>query len=115
MESLRSADVEDLPVIVRFLLQSGMGLHAKRIVQQLRTNLHFVTVADVRAAKPDRKQKGKSAAAADSEALVLDAMRTGLRFQNVIAHFPALCSESLGCFVFTLMSERTAPDMKDIS
>ena len=35
---------------------------------------------DARSATPDRKQKGKVGAGVSSEALVLDAIRTGLRF-----------------------------------
>lgn len=80
--SLRTADAEDLPLIVKFLLQSATSTNVKQIVQKLRENLQFVTVSDVRAFKPDRKQKGKSSAPS-SEALILDAIQSGLQVQNV--------------------------------
>lgn len=54
----------------------------KQIVQQLREHLNFVTVSDVRASRPDHKQKGKSSAP-NCEALILEAIRSGLRLQNV--------------------------------
>ncbi|KAL3701169.1 hypothetical protein R1sor_019191 [Riccia sorocarpa] len=81
LSSLRSADSEDLPLVVKFLLQSATPTNVKQVVQQLRENLQFVTVADVRMSKPDRKQKGKSPTT-NCEALVLEAIRSGLRFQN---------------------------------
>jgi Fanconi anemia group D2 protein len=81
--SLRTADAEDLPLIVKFLLQSATSTNVKQIVQKLRENLQFVTVSDVRAFKPDCKQKGKSSAPS-SEALILDAIQSGLQVQNLI-------------------------------
>ncbi|BFI25358.1 fanconi anemia group D2 protein [Marchantia polymorpha subsp. ruderalis] len=83
LSSLRSADAEDLPLVVKFLLQSATSANVTEIVQQLRENLQFVTTMDVRMSKPDRKQKGKSPTK-NCEALVLEAIRSGLRFQNVV-------------------------------
>ncbi|KAL2650478.1 hypothetical protein R1flu_018606 [Riccia fluitans] len=83
LSSLRSADAEDLPLVVKFLLQSATPTNVKQVVQQLRENLQFVTIADVRMSKPDRKQKGKSPTT-NCEALVLEAIRSGLRFQNLV-------------------------------
>ena len=82
VDSLRTAEAEDLPLVIKFLLQSAKNTTVKRIVQQLREHLNFVTVSDVRASKPDHKQKGKSSAP-NCEALILEAIRSGLRLQNV--------------------------------
>lgn len=82
--SLRTADAEDLPLVVRFLLQSATATNVRRIVHQLRENLHFTSVsAASKAVGHDKKMKGK-AIVTNCESLVLEAIRSGLRFQNVM-------------------------------
>ena len=82
VSSLRTADAEDLPLVIKFLLQSATSINIKLIIQQLREHLQFVTISDVRSSKPDRKQKGL-VNAPNCEALILEAIRSGLRLQNV--------------------------------
>lgn len=82
VSSLRTADAEDLPLVIKFLLQSESSTNIKEIIQQLREHLQFVTISDVRSPKPDRKQKGL-VSAPNCEALILEAIRSGLRLQNV--------------------------------
>ncbi|KAH7286612.1 hypothetical protein KP509_32G015100 [Ceratopteris richardii] len=82
--SLRTADAEDLPLVVKFLLQSTTAENVRRIVYQLRENLHFTSLASAtKATKHDTKMKGKSLMK-DWEVLVLETIRSGLCFQNVI-------------------------------
>lgn len=82
VSSLRTADAEDLPLVIKFLLQSAISTNIKLIIQQLREHLQFVTISDVRSSRPDRKQKGL-VSAPNCEALILEAIRSGLRLQNV--------------------------------
>jgi hypothetical protein len=81
--SLRSADAEDIPLVVRFLLQSTTPGNVKRILYQLRENLHFVADSVVITQLKQQKLKGK-AIMTNCEALVVEAIRSGLRFQNVV-------------------------------
>ncbi|XP_024372058.1 uncharacterized protein [Physcomitrium patens] len=82
VSSLRTADAEDLPLVIKFLLQSATSTNVKLIIEQLREHLQFVTISDVRSSKPDRKQKGL-VSAPNCEALILEAIRSGLRLQNI--------------------------------
>eukprot|EP01018_Ginkgo_biloba_P031024 Gb_40798 [translate_table: standard] len=82
LSSLRTVDAEYLPLVLRFLLQSATGMNAKRIVEQIRENLHFVAISDTQATR-NKKLKGKTNAD-DTEALILETIRSGLRFQNLL-------------------------------
>lgn len=82
VSTLRTADAEDLPLVIKFLLQSATSTNIKLIIQQLREHLQFVTISDVRSSRPDRKQKGL-VNAPNCEALILEAIRSGLRLQSV--------------------------------
>ncbi|KAI5068077.1 hypothetical protein GOP47_0016422 [Adiantum capillus-veneris] len=82
--SLRTSDAEDLPLVVRFLLQSATAANVRRIVHQLRENLQFTSEKNAaKAAGLDMKMKGKSIVK-NCESLVLETLRSGLRFQNVM-------------------------------
>ncbi|KAK3279935.1 hypothetical protein CYMTET_12203, partial [Cymbomonas tetramitiformis] len=83
LQQVESADVEDLPVLLRFLLQTAVQANATWVVRELRKNLNFISGSDVRAAAPDRKQKAK-VSSGSSEASILEALRTGLRFHSTM-------------------------------
>ena len=70
-----------MPLVLKFLIQSTTITNSKRIVEQIRENLHFVTLSDTQASR-DKKLKGKLSAD-NAEALILEAMRSGLHFQNI--------------------------------
>jgi Fanconi anemia group D2 protein len=77
---LQSVDVEDLPAVVRYLLQ-GAAMSSTNTLSTLRTSMHFVTPVDPRLAVPDRKGKSKvPAPGEDPESRVLGAMRQALQF-----------------------------------
>lgn len=72
---LHAVTIEDLPVVIRFLLQTATKDNAERVVQTLRTSLTLYGVLD-------RKQHGSNT---DGTMLVLDALRSGLRLRPVAA------------------------------
>ena len=75
---LQSVDVEDLPAVVRHLLQSA---GTSDTFSSLRQALHFIAPEDPRLSVPDRKGKGKvPSAGEDPESKVLAAMRQALQF-----------------------------------
>jgi hypothetical protein len=86
---LQSADVGDLPAAARFLLReaaAGGPGPARAAVAALRAALHFVAPSDPRLAVPDRKQKGRVAAAGeDPEARVLEALRQAVQQSPAVA------------------------------
>ncbi|KAH9288486.1 hypothetical protein KI387_032603 [Taxus chinensis] len=82
LSSLRTADAEYLPLVLRFLLQSATTVNSKRIVEQIRENLNFVGISDTQAIR-NKKLKGKLNAGS-SEALILDTIKSGLRFKSVL-------------------------------
>lgn len=82
---VQSCGVEDLPAVVRHLMQgigSGKGSAAADALSTLRQALHFATPSDPRLAVPDRKQKQRVATCAAElpEARVLAAMRQAVQF-----------------------------------
>mgnify|MGYP002388074266 CR=1 FL=1 len=48
MDRIHAADPEDLPVLVRFLLQNATAASAKTVVTTLRDSLHFAAISDPR-------------------------------------------------------------------
>ncbi|GBG68605.1 hypothetical protein CBR_g3147 [Chara braunii] len=81
MNSLRTADADDLPVVVRFLLQSTTPCTFREVVQEIRRNLNFLTFENPSESSKTAKWKQK-AVSAYSEALVLEAIRYVLRFRK---------------------------------
>jgi len=83
-----SADVKDLPALVRHLLQSIGNSNCKGTsgdaLNNLRQNLHFATISDPRLVVSDRKQKHRvpSMASEVPEAQVLAAMRQAVFFSR---------------------------------
>eukprot|EP00873_Tetraselmis_striata_P007849 jgi/Tetstr1/428113/TSEL_018168.t1 len=75
------ADVEDLPQLLRYLVQNSAAQVAADVVQTFRSKLHFLSASDPRLPVTDRKQKGKMAAggSATLEQKVLDGIRSGLQ------------------------------------
>ena len=72
MDLVRSAEANDLPVIVRYLVQSCSDTAplAKNTVAALRNNLNFFVSSD------------ESKASDQGQALTLDALRSGLKFRR---------------------------------
>ncbi|KAL4226050.1 Fanconi anemia group D2 protein [Mactra antiquata] len=85
LQSLASVDLEDLPVLVKFLLQSVNSQDAVEVVSELRANLEF----DASTAKKTSggKRKGSSGDVStleDCETLMLETIKSAVRFQRYV-------------------------------
>lgn len=70
-----------MPYLLRFLLLSATPSNVRRIISQIRAKLKFVGVSNHHASQQS-KLKGKSRVD-NTEASILDALRSSLRFKNV--------------------------------
>ncbi|XP_062107055.1 uncharacterized protein LOC133818291 [Humulus lupulus] len=87
LSCIRNIDVEHMPFLLRFLLLSATPANVGRIISQIREQLKFVGLSNA-CAMQQKKLKGKSHKDS-SEAFILDALRSSLRFKNM------LCQEIL--------------------
>ncbi|KAG2717749.1 hypothetical protein I3760_03G190400 [Carya illinoinensis] len=87
LSCIRTIDVEHMPYLLRFLLLSATPVNVRRIVLHIREQLKFVGLSNSRASQHN-KLKGKSLVG-NTEASILDALRSSLRFRNF------LCQEIL--------------------
>uniref|UniRef100_A0A0E0Q452 Uncharacterized protein n=1 Tax=Oryza rufipogon TaxID=4529 RepID=A0A0E0Q452_ORYRU len=79
---IRTVHADQMPHLLRFLLLSATPFNAGRIISQIRKQLKFVSTVDPRAAR-GKKLKGK-ASANGTDGAILDALRSGLRFKNML-------------------------------
>ncbi|XP_021907461.1 Fanconi anemia group D2 protein isoform X2 [Carica papaya] len=86
LSCIRTIDAEQLPYLLRFLMLSATPANVPRVISQIREQLKFVGISSSRATQ--RKLKGKSPIK-NTEASVLDALGSSLRFKNL------LCQEIL--------------------
>ncbi|MQM08393.1 hypothetical protein Taro_041249 [Colocasia esculenta] len=82
LSCIRTVDAEYMPHLLRFLLVSANQGNVGRIISQIREQLRFVGMADPRASR-SKQLKGKSVAGG-TEALILEALRSSLRFKNIL-------------------------------
>jgi hypothetical protein len=75
LSKLHAIKADGLPVTIRFLLQVADADTAVRIITDLRNTLPLTQPRDTR-------EKGRANAAAQTSALILDALRSGLRFRK---------------------------------
>lgn len=80
MDLLRSAEPNDLPVVIRYLVQSCSGSQelAKKTVEALRGNLSFFSITSPLVSDEDLN------ASDEGQHLTLEALRSGLRFRKVL-------------------------------
>lgn len=81
LSCIRTIDAEHMPYLLRFLLLSATQSNVRRIISHIRQHLKFVGVSNS-CASQQNKVKGKSLVD-NSEASILDALRSSLRFKNV--------------------------------
>jgi len=81
LSCIRTIDAEHMPYLLRFLLLSATPVNVRRIISQIREQLKFVGLSNSRALQHN-KLKGKSQVN-NTEASILDALRSSLRFKNV--------------------------------
>ncbi|XP_022104971.1 Fanconi anemia group D2 protein-like isoform X2 [Acanthaster planci] len=89
LQTLLSADLEDLPVIVKFILQSVTSSDAVDVISQLRSNLDFPTDPPPAATStPSRRsllgKRGSGSKHHDNALLILEAIKTNMRFHKVV-------------------------------
>lgn len=88
LSCIRTADMEHMPYLLRFLLLSATTSNARRIISHIREQLKFVGGFSYHATQQG-KMKGKSIVK-DGEASVLDALRSSLQFNKVSSQFTVL-------------------------
>ncbi|KAK2186157.1 hypothetical protein NP493_212g05054 [Ridgeia piscesae] len=95
IDTLPSADFDDLPIIVKFLLQTVSAAEAAEVVSELRANLDlhsslplnsssvpFSQSANRSTVRAGNRDKGESRC---SEMLTIDAIHSAIRFQRSVA------------------------------
>ncbi|KAG9439837.1 hypothetical protein H6P81_020002 [Aristolochia fimbriata] len=83
LSCIRTIHAEQMPFLLRFLLFSATSKNVQRIIPKIRDNLKFVCVPDPNAAS-HKKLKGKCLTD-NVEASILEALRSSLRFKNILS------------------------------
>ncbi|GMG98870.1 hypothetical protein Nepgr_000710 [Nepenthes gracilis] len=87
LSCIRTIDADSMPHLLRFLLLSATPVNVRRIISQIRNQLKFVGASN---APSLQHSKLKGTLLMDNvEASILDALRSSLRFKNI------LCEEIL--------------------
>ncbi|KAG2386760.1 hypothetical protein C9374_002504 [Naegleria lovaniensis] len=91
LRNLNSASTDDLPVIIRYLLQSANEENISNVVDGIRKDLDvssFTIQDDTQDDDEDsttaRKNKGKGSSESRCESLIISAMATGIRHRKII-------------------------------
>ncbi|GAB2275188.1 hypothetical protein Dimus_009950 [Dionaea muscipula] len=87
LSCIRTVEADSMPYLLRFLLLSAKPANVRRIISQIRNQLKFVGTHNAHKLQHS-KLKGKLLMDT-AEALILDALRSSLRFKNI------LCEEIL--------------------
>ncbi|MCD7455074.1 hypothetical protein HAX54_026977 [Datura stramonium] len=87
LSCIRTIDAEHMPYLLRFLLLLATPTNTRRIISHIRQQLKLIGASNVWTTQQS-KMKGKSVVN-NTEASILDALRTSLRFNKVI------CQETL--------------------
>ena len=81
LSCIRTIDTEHIPYLLRFVLLSAKASNARRIISQIREQLKFVGAPHL---PTSQHSKSKEKSIVDnSKALILDALRSSLHFNNV--------------------------------
>ncbi|KAL3537801.1 hypothetical protein ACH5RR_001167, partial [Cinchona calisaya] len=86
LSCIRTVEVENMPFLIRFLLLSATPKNARQIISRIREQLRFFGLSSVMSTQSS-KLKGK--VMNNAENLILDALKSSLRFKNI------LCQEIL--------------------
>ncbi|XP_020551321.1 Fanconi anemia group D2 protein [Sesamum indicum] len=82
LSCIRTIEIGHMPYLLRFLLLSAKESNARRIISQIREQLKFFGASQARTSQHN-KLKGKSVID-NTEASILDALRSSLRFKNML-------------------------------
>ncbi|KAF9150212.1 Fanconi anemia group D2 protein [Linnemannia schmuckeri] len=94
MDKLISAELDDLPIVIKFLLQTVEPENVGEVIETIRQKLDFRSINKLQ--KNSRTKSKKVAINQTPEVLILDALKTGIRFQKFVmdAWFKALAAIS---------------------
>ncbi|KAL8061718.1 hypothetical protein ABFX02_02G103500 [Erythranthe guttata] len=82
LSCIRTIDIEHIPYLLRFLLLSTNTSNSRRIISKIREQLKFVGASHTQISQ-NSKLKGISVVH-NTEASILDALRSSLRFKNIL-------------------------------
>ncbi|RMX53291.1 hypothetical protein pdam_00015249, partial [Pocillopora damicornis] len=88
IQMLPSAEISDLPVVVKFILQSVGDNDAFEVISELRASLDFTSTSLQPAAcstPAEQRLSSSGGSASDGELFTLEAIRSGIRFQRSVA------------------------------
>ncbi|XP_076469253.1 Fanconi anemia group D2 protein-like isoform X2 [Babylonia areolata] len=81
--ALQSVDVENLPVVLKFLLKTTPAAELPEVIGEIRNGLDLYSL--VRSAKGAKKAKTDSDESQDCVVLIVDTLQSGIQFQRGIA------------------------------
>ncbi|XP_076303997.1 fancd2 isoform X2 [Tachypleus tridentatus] len=84
LKTLPSLEIEDLPIVIKFLLNNLKPEDAFEIVSEVRNNLDFTTSFPPAKSSTPRKRKASDKTDRGAEFLTIDAIRSILRFQKTV-------------------------------
>lgn len=88
LQTLASVEIENLPVVIRFLLQSVTAADALEVVSEIRQNLDFSSSFPLATSTPHQSVHRRQLSGDETrgvESLTLDAVKSGIRFQKSVA------------------------------
>ncbi|XP_062618450.1 Fanconi anemia group D2 protein-like, partial [Saccostrea cucullata] len=88
LQTLSTVEVENLPVVVRFLLQSVTPADDQEVVMEIRQNLDFTSSFPLATSTPHETVSRRQLSGDETrgvESLTLDAIKSGIRFQKSVA------------------------------
>ncbi|KAG0232814.1 Fanconi anemia group D2 protein [Actinomortierella wolfii] len=85
VEKLESADLEDLPVVIKFLLQTVDPETVEDVITEIRQKLDFKSIRNLQTNGRSADNWKHSSQAQTPEVLILDALRSGIRYQKFVA------------------------------
>ncbi|KAG0207657.1 Fanconi anemia group D2 protein [Mortierella sp. GBA30] len=80
--TLESADLDDLPIVIKFLLQTVESDTVGDVIETIRGRLDLRSINKLQRNPRNRSKRGSSSQT--PEVLILDAMKTGIRFQKFV-------------------------------
>ncbi|KAF9181157.1 Fanconi anemia group D2 protein [Haplosporangium sp. Z 11] len=81
LDKLESAELDDLPVVIKFLLQTVEPDTVEEMIETIRSNLDFPSINMLQKKSKNSKQNVVNQT---PEVLILDALKTGIRFQKFV-------------------------------
>ncbi|CAG8586282.1 6722_t:CDS:10 [Funneliformis caledonium] len=83
-DRLDSADLEDLPLVVKFLLQTATSEDANEIVRQIREKVDFRSIGRLQNEASQSKRNQKKKKENIPESLILDSIKNGIQFHKFV-------------------------------